>query len=92
MKQRFYMMAIVLMATIFWSKSNIFAQEFDHYFADKTLRVDYSFSGNTSKQYIFLDELNVIPRWYGKRKNLSQIPLEGNGQITVREKESGTII
>ena len=92
MKLRFYMMAIVMMATIFWSKSNIFAQEFDHYFADKTLRVDYSFSGNTSKQYIFLDELNTIPRWYGKRKNLSQIPLEGNGQITVRDKESGTII
>lgn len=68
------------------------AQNFDDYFVDKTLRVDYTFAGNSNKQLIAIDELNVLPRWYGKKQRLSELPVEGNGQITVRDHRSGKVI
>ena len=33
------------------------AQTFDDYFADRTLRIDYVFSGNAEQQIVALDEL-----------------------------------
>ena len=64
------------------------AQDFGKYFVDKTLRIDYIFAGNSQKQMIAVDELNVMPRWYGKRHRLNELPMEGNGQITVRDHQS----
>ena len=42
--------------------STIQAQNFDDYFVDKTLRVDYTFAGNNKTQMIAVDQLNVMPR------------------------------
>lgn len=72
--------------------TNGFCQTFDEYFTDKTLRIDYIFSGNAKQQTISLDKLNTMPRWYGKRQRLAQVPVEGNGQITVRPHNSDKII
>ena len=71
---------------------NAAAQDFNTYFTDKTLRIDYNFSGNAKEQHIAVDELKLSPRWYGKRKRLAEIPMEGNGQITVKDHKSGTTI
>lgn len=68
------------------------AQEFNNFFSDKTLRVDYIFSGNQDKQYISLDELSQLPSWAGRRHNLSDLPLKGNGEIEMKDKKTGTII
>lgn len=68
------------------------AQEFNDFFSDKTLRVDYIFSGNQDKQYISLDELSQLPSWAGRRHNLSDLPLKGNGEIEMKDKKTGTII
>ena len=68
------------------------AQTFDEYFTDSTLRIDYIFGGNADEQHIFVDKLNVMPRWYGKRTRLASLPVEGNGQITVRDRSGGTVI
>lgn len=68
------------------------AQTFTDYFEDRTLRVDYTFSGDASRQDIYVDELCVMPRWYGKRQRLSEVPLKGNGQIIVRDHDSQTVI
>ena len=40
--------------------SGTFAQTFEDYFVDKTLRLDYIFMGNADKQDICLDELSVL--------------------------------
>lgn len=64
--------------------ANSIAQNFDEYFIDRTLRIDYIFSGNKSKQEISLADMYSIPRWYGKRQRLGETPVEGNGRITVR--------
>ena len=68
------------------------AQRFEDYFVDKTLRIDYNFAGNNQEQSISVDQLNVSPRWYGKTKNLAGLPVEGNGQITVRDHKTQKVI
>jgi len=70
----------------------VYAQRFEDYFTDKTLRVDYTFSGDCKKQDIYIDKLNVIPGWYGKRQRLAELPVEGNGQITVRDHKTKDVI
>lgn len=65
--------------------ANVSAQDFREAFSDSTLRIDYIFSGNANQQHIAVDQLNVIPRWYGKKQRLTELPMEGNGQITVRD-------
>ena len=64
--------------------SSVFAQQFDSYFTDATLRIDYIFAGNSKQQWIALDQLNRIPRWYGKRQHLAELPVEGNGRYRPR--------
>lgn len=83
-------LAIALLATIM--PSHVTAQDFNEYFTDKTLRIDYTFAGNESKQMIAVDELSVMPRWYGKKQHLAELPVEGNGQITVRDHHTGKVI
>lgn len=67
-------------------------QDFDKFFTDKTLRIDYLFNGNAQQQTISLDELSSLPGWAGRRHLLDQLPLEGNGQITMKDKASGQVI
>ena len=68
------------------------AQRFEDYFEDRTLRLDYTFSGNSQHQQLYVDELIALPRWYGKLQRLAEVPLRGNGQIIVRSKADGKVI
>lgn len=68
------------------------AQVFTNYFADKSLRVDYIFNGNASKQEICLDGLSSLPSWAGRKHHLAELPLQGNGQIIMRDVASGSVI
>lgn len=67
-------------------------QDFDTYFVDKTLRVDYLFTGDSRHQAIYLDELGALPQWAGRRHRLSELPLAGNGDIEMTDKETGKVI
>lgn len=69
-----------------------FSQRFEDYFEDRTLRLDYTFAGSEVIHQIFVDELVSLPRWYGRRERLAELPLRGNGQITVRSKKDSTVI
>ena len=68
------------------------AQCFDEYFENKTLRTDYIFTGNSQKQEVYLDELTSLPQWAGRRHHLSELPLAGNGEITMTDKATGQVI
>ena len=74
--------------------SNLFAsaQKFEDYFEDRTLRLDYTFAGDDCLHMIYVDELVSLPHWYGRRERLSELPLRGNGQITVRSKKDSVVI
>ena len=69
-----------------------YGQRFEDYFEDRTLRLDYIFAGDSSQQQIYVDELISLPRWYGKRQRLAEVPLRGNGQIIVRSQADGSVI
>ena len=70
----------------------IYAQVFTDLFADKTLRIDYIFNGNASEQSICLDGLSSLPAWAGRKHHLAELPLQGNGQIVMRNAASGKTI
>lgn len=82
----------VLSAILLLSIASASAQKFEDYFEDRTLRLDYTFAGDETQQRIYVDEFVSLPHWYGRREHLSELPLKGNGQITVRSKASGKVI
>lgn len=50
------------------------------------------FTGNKKNQSVVLDELKSMDVWAGRRTHLDELPLTGNGQITMVDKASGTVI
>jgi len=68
------------------------AQEFNHYFENKTLRLDYIFGGNADQQFILLDELARYPTWAGRQHHLDENALRGNGQIRLYEEATNQLI
>lgn len=70
----------------------VHSQSFSDYFLNKTLRIDYIFTGDASEQSISVDELSVLPDWAGRRHHLSELPLKGNGQIIMRDSASNAVI
>ena len=68
--------------------SPLHAQQFEEHFTDSTLRIDYTFSGDAKSQQLYVDELSRSPRWYGRRTRLKELPLRGNGEITVKDYET----
>lgn len=82
----------LIISCLLISADYIHAQQFTDYFEDRTLRLDYIFAGNNTQQNIYLDELVSMPRWYGKRQHLAEVPLAGNGQVIVRSAASSDTI
>ena len=68
------------------------AQVFSEWFSDRTLRLDYVFAGDASHQELYVDQLSQLPRWYGRRTRLSELPLAGNGQITLRSHRTQQVV
>lgn len=85
--RRFLTFIVALIAT-----TTLSAQQFDAHFNDATLRLDYTFMGNASKQYIALSDISATENWWGRRINLNSVPLKGNGDLTLTDKESGEVI
>ena len=85
--RRFLTFAVALIAT-----TTLYAQQFDAHFNDATLRLDYTFMGNATEQYIALSDISATENWWGRRINLNSVPLEGNGDLTLTDKESGEVI
>ena len=67
--KRLIIFTLLLLAVV-----NTWAQRFEDYFEDRTLRIDYTFSGNHKLQQLYVDELVVLPRWYGRRHRLEEHP------------------
>lgn len=86
------MKKILIFSALLFCVNHISAQRFDDYFCDRTLRIDYVFAGTNNTQNIYVDELVSLPRWYGKRQHLAEVPLKGNGQIIVTLPDSREVI
>ena len=68
------------------------AQDFDRWFTNRTLRADYIFAGTDSCQELSLAELVSSPGWWGRRHCLDSLYLQGNGQITMQDEQTGDTI
>ena len=86
------MKKLLIIITLLISVICVSAQRFEDYFEGRTLRLDYTFAGSQIQHEIYVDELVSLPHWYGRRNRLSELPLRGNGQITVRSKTDSTVI
>ena len=60
-----------LLFVVFITSLSLHAQDFNSFLLNKTLRIDYIFSGNANEQHIALDKLYQQPNWYGKRIRLA---------------------
>ncbi len=85
---RRFLLAIVALTL----SSTLYARDFEDTFKDGTLRIDYTFMGNANEQHVALREMSYTDNWYGRRINLDNVPLKGNGDLTLRDLESGAII
>lgn len=56
---------------------------------ERTLRVDYIFSGTDKSAEISLDELSCFDGWAGRRVNLDTVAVRGNGQIRMTDAATG---
>ena len=69
-----------------------FAQRFSDYFKDQTLRIDYIFAGNQSQQNAYVHQLVLMDQWHGRKGELNSTPIQGNGQIRVKDAQSDQLI
>lgn len=72
-----------------WSLS---AQDFKQYFGERTLRVDLIFAGDATHQDVTLRALHSWEGWAGRRLNLNEVPLRGDGELSLTDKVSGEVI
>ena len=87
-----YLSRIVVCLLWLTTAVNTAAQDFDRWFANRTLRVDYSFVGTDKEAGLSLIELVSSPGWWGRRHHLDSLALRGNGQITMQDAASGDTI
>lgn len=68
---------------------SLFCCTVSSYSQSQTLRVDYMFSGTDKASEISLDEMSRFDGWAGRRVNLTEVPVRGNGQILMTDAQSG---
>ena len=68
------------------------AVDFDKFFENKTLRIDYIFSGDIHNQSVSVRELASLPTWAGRRVNLDHNQLAGMGNVIVTDVETHAVI
>ena len=79
--------SILLISSIVYPQVN-----FDEYFNDKTLRMDYFHTGNSTEDTYSIDELIEEPFWGGSKKNLIDIFNYGKYKFEVHDEMSGELI
>jgi hypothetical protein len=65
---------------------------FDKYFYNKTMRVDYSHVGNNENEEFYLQEIKEEAFWGGSHKNLIDTFFYGGFMINIYNKETNALI
>lgn len=82
----------IFILTLFALTVNAQKVDFDKYFENKSMRVDYTHAGNNEKEEFFLKEIKEEQFWGGSHKNLIDTFGYGNFMINIYDKESNTLI
>ncbi len=84
------MRKLLLLSILLCCSALLSAQTFyEDHFQENTLRVDYIFSGTDKTCDIALGELKRLDGWAGRRVNMTEVPLRGNGQLLMTDAASG---
>ena len=66
--------------------------QFDKYFENRTMRVDYYHAGDSKNDYYYIDEIIAEPYWGGSKVNLIDETNFGKYLVKVLDKASRTLI
>ncbi len=77
---------------LFFSASLIYAQSFNDYFNDKTMRIDYNHTGNSSSELVTLDHIYKYGIWAGSPANLIDNFNNGAYYYKVYDEASSNLI
>lgn len=83
---------ITILAAMLGCTYSSYAQNPAEAIAEKTLRVDYIFSGTDKETEISLSELTCFDTWAGRNTNLDKVPLKGNGQICMMSLSDSSVL
>ena len=86
------MKRILTLWAALWAACLLGAQPLPEPLTERTLRVDYIFSGNNRSCSIALDELGCFDGWAGRRVHLDSLALRGNGQIRMHDAQTGKLL
>lgn len=86
------MKRIVTLLYLLLMAGSLCAQNFDQYFTNRTLRTDLIFSGDATSQTVTLRALHSWEGWSGRKHNLSEVPLRGDGELSLSDKATGEVI
>lgn len=84
-----YRRLVLLSVLLFLAVGAASGGDFESHFIDKTLRLDYIFSGSDVTTNVALHKLKSHPQWWGKRANLTQIVRGGDMQVALYDLQSG---
>lgn len=68
------------------------AADFNTYFADSTLRVDYVLGADHGLRTALPHGMTKFAGWAGRRHNLDKLHLRGNGRLTLRHAATDSVI
>lgn len=88
MKKTFFLSALLICCTIMTS----FAQHFDQFFVNKTLRISYLHIGNAIEETIQIDHFNEGGQWNGTRQYLIEPHNYGDLLLEVYDSLSNKLI
>ena len=97
MKKSVFRLTAIAILAVFPAQMGAFAQISDSHaldarLQDATLRLEYAFCGSDSSSEIYLQDVCSLPRWAGRRVNLDALPLKGNGQLRMTDRETGNTL
>ena len=86
------MRRLLFLLLLICSASFVFAQNFEQYFENKTVRIDYKHIGNSQKEKIEVENYNVGGIWEGTMSHLVEPKRMGGLQFEVFDAMSGQLI
>ena len=86
------MLLLLFMVCTTLAEAQLNQDQFDQYFVNQTLRIDFELGGNDSTTHVFWKGMSQQAEWAGPRKNLIDPFNYGNFRIVARDSVTNKIL
>ena len=86
---RFFLFLILAVPSLTWAQTDL---QFDDYFVDKTMRIDYFHTGDAQEEIIAIDLVHQQGIWAGSRRTLIDEFNNGRYCVKIYDDASGNLI